>query len=168
MNEEEKLIKEQWDKLSPELQKAIESIPWRNLIKEISQTNTLDAEQVAVLERETMFILYGLENPNDFIANITREVGISEEQALKIAEVVVEKIFEPILAKVEGAASKVTTALPMVEEGERAHDVPHVETAARPEAPPPATPVRPEPKVQTPLPDYRYPEGSDPYREPLK
>lgn len=170
MTEEEKLIKEQWDKLAPELQRAIESVPWNGFIKEVGQANTLDTEQVAVLERETMFILYGFENPNDFIANITREVGISEEQALKIAEAVVEKIFEPISQKAgEGGGGD----LPMVEEGEKVHEVPHVETAPQPQPQPsqptqPATQAGPEPKVKTPLPDYRYPDGADPYREPIK
>lgn len=164
MTEEERLIKEQWDKLSPELQRTIEALPWKSLAKEIGQANALDNEQLVSLERETMFVLYGFENPADLVANITREVGISEEKALTVAEALAEKIFEPISTKI-GVGSGSSAGLPMVEEGERVHEVPHVET---PSPTQPATPTQPEPKVKTPLPDYRYPDGTDPYREPLK
>ncbi|MGB3922002.1 MAG: hypothetical protein WBL19_01805 [Minisyncoccia bacterium] len=163
MTEEEKLIKEQWDKLPPALQRAIESLPWKSLVKEVGQANALDNEQLVSLEREAMFILYGFENPADFVSNITREVGVSEEKALAVAAAIAEKIFEPISTKI-AAGSGSNAALPMVEEGEKVHDAPHVEAAPTQ----PAPQARPEPKIKTPLPDYRYPDGTDPYREPLK
>lgn len=163
MNEEEKLIKEQWDKLSPELRGAIESVPWKGLISEIGRNNALSVEQAVLLERETMFVLYGFENPRDYVANIAREVGISEEQALTVAEAVAEKIFEPVSQKAEMGTGDNKNNLPMVEKGEIAHDVPHVETENKQ----PPTINEPEKQKGVPLPDYRYPDGTDPYREPL-
>lgn len=70
-----------------------------------------------------------------------------------------------------GMAMEIPPAnLPMVEKGEIAHSVPHVEQAkaqhVQPARQDPVS-VKPEPKVNVPLPDYRYPEGRDPYREPL-
>ncbi len=69
----------------------------------------------------------------------------------------------------------------MIEDGEVAHDVPHVEPApapklsaapSAPETPPSNIKTRPHSdtpveKVSLDAPDYRYPGGTDPYREPL-
>ncbi|GEM_PF-2714934 len=49
--------------------------------------------------------------------------------------------------------------LPMIEEGEAAHDTPQIEPKALSQE------TKSEPKVS--LPDYRYEGGQDPYREPL-
>ena len=141
MNEMDKLIEEQIRKLSPNLQRAINDVPWKALVQEIGKINALDTEQIASLEQETMFIIYAFESPKDYIANIMREVGISEDTALNIAESVADKIFNPILQKSEESEKTIKTEspapvsvpeippanLPMVEKGEIAHDVAHVE-----------------------------------------
>ncbi|KKT14414.1 MAG: hypothetical protein UW83_C0035G0003 [Parcubacteria group bacterium GW2011_GWD1_44_9] len=183
MNEMDKLIEEQIRKLSPNLQRAINDVPWKALVQEIGKINALDTEQIASLEQETMFIIYAFESPKDYIANIMREVGISEDTALNIAESVADKIFNPILQKSEesektiktespapvsvppssaqgfGRAMEIPpTILPMVEKGEVAHDVKPMQPARQDLA-------GSQPKVS--LPDYRYPDGKDPYREPL-
>ena len=101
MNETDKLIEEQWKTLPPHLQGAIKAVPWKALVQEIGRANALDAEQIVSLEQETMFIIYGFENPNDYVSNVTGNVGISEEIAYTIAESVVDKIFDPILKKSE-------------------------------------------------------------------
>lgn len=51
---------------------------------------------------------------------------------------------------------------PMIEKGEVAHEVPHVEQSFVPPTPEPKSEVKPV----TQVPDYRYPKGKDPYREP--
>jgi hypothetical protein len=153
-----------------------------------------------------MFVIYMFENPNDYISNIKREVGISEEIATTIAESVADKIFDLILKKSEKSEEPVKakpepimtsavpeippTNLPMVEKGEVAHDarpltpagppakqseaarepsdgerVPHVEPTTPPSSSTP--PQIKQEEVKAPLPDYRYQEGKDPYREPL-
>lgn len=162
MNETNKLIEEQFKRLPSNLQQAVNTVPWKALVQEIGKANVLDAEQIASLEQETMFIIYGFENPKDYISNITKNIGISEDAAYTIAESVADKIFNPILQKSEELEKPnekkfepVTSTfvpeippvnLPMVEKGEVAHD------------------IKPQ-KVS--LPDYRYEEGKDPYREPL-
>ena len=157
MNETDKLIEEQVKTLPPNLQQAINDVPWKALVQEIGRTNALDAEQIASLEQETMFIIYAFESPKDYLANIMREVGIFEDTALNIAESVADKIFNPILQKSEESEKTIKTK---------------TESPAPvsvPEIPPTILPVvKPEPKVSAPLPDYRYPDGQDPYREPLK
>ena len=156
MNEQDKLMEEQLKTLPLNLQQAINATPWKALIQEIGKTNTLDTEQIISLEQETMFVLYAFENPNDYASNIAREVGVSEEVAYTIAESVADKIFDLILEKSEGQETAPTGNLPMIEPGEVAHSVPHVEE-----------PPKPKEDAKPSLPDYRYAEGKDPYREPL-
>lgn len=155
MNEQDKLIMEQWDKLPKNLQEAINSVSWKSLVQGIGKIGGLNNEQVKVLEQETMFIIYAFENPINFIPNIVKNVGVSEDVASSIAESIADKIFDPILKNSEGETQ--SKNLPMVEEGEVTHTVPHIEEN-KPKVPAPE---------KTPLPDYRYAEGKDPYREPL-
>ena len=165
MNETEKLIAEQMKTLPQNLVQAINAVPWKTLVQEIGRTNTLDAEQIASLEQETMFIIYAFEPSEDYIANIMREVRISEDVAYTIAESVADKIFDPISEKSEEYENAPTSAgvpeipptnLPMIEPGEVAHEVPQIEPKTLSGKP-----------MGVPLPDYRYEGGKDPYREPL-
>ena len=171
MNEQEKLIEEQLKTLPPNLQQAINAVPWKTLVQEIGKAKTLDAEQIVALEQETMFIIHAFENPNDYVSNIVREVGVSEEVAYTIAESVANKIFDPILEKSEEHenAKESHANLPMIEEGEVAHDVAHVEPTIQPARQDLTGSESPKPKEETKpsLPDYRYEGGKDPYREPL-
>lgn len=192
MNEQEKLIDEQFNALPVNLQRAINSVPWKIYIQNIARENNLDEEQAESLERETMFVIYGFEAHNDYISNLIQNIGVPEKQALGLAESVSNKIFDSILQKADelegntNNSSKETTGnLPMVEEGETVHEVAHVESqliepegSSEPERPTtiekpttydqrPTAEAKPEEKGAQ-LPDYRYVEGKDPYREPLK
>ncbi|MBX4181523.1 hypothetical protein KW807_01500, partial [Candidatus Parcubacteria bacterium] len=177
MNEDNKLIQDQFSKLPPELQKAIQTVPWKSSIKEIALLNDLNFEQVSLVERETMFVIYGFENPADYIGNLVREVHVEEEVATTIAGAVNEKIFNLISLKAEEFSNPQVAAsstpmpevapanLPMVEPGEIAHTVQHVEgqsTINNKQSMPP------EPKKEAiplaKIPDYRYKGGKDPYR----
>ena len=155
MNETDKLIEEQIRR------QAIGAVSWKALVQEIGRANMLDAEQIASLEQETMFIIYAFDNPDDYVSNIARELDISADVAYTIAESIGDKIFDPISKQSEGYENMTVSAsvpeippvnLPMIEEGKVAHDAPKIETES-------------EPKVS--LPDYRYEGGKDPYREPL-
>lgn len=174
MNETKKLIDEQWKALPDNLKHAIEKVPWKTLVQEIGNQNTLDEEQLLSLELETMFILYGFENPNDYVSNVTRNVTLSEDTAYLIADSVVEKIFNPIskLSEEDKKPSEPASTLPnnqsnlpMVEEGELIHDVLPLERAAE-TIKGEGEEEKNEQKAK--LPDYRYEAGKDPYREPLQ
>ena len=180
MNEADILIKAQFDRLPKELQGALNAVPWKSLVNEISGLKTLSLEQVETIERETMFILYGFENPNDYVANMMREAQIDEPTATAIAGQVDEKILKQIAARIEKPQQEpaeekpsvpeiIHSNLPMVEEGETVHDVPHVEQPPTSSPPPTSAsaPVATKPGAQTP-PTVHYPSGQDPYREPLE
>ena len=160
MNEQEKLIEEQLKTLPSNLRQTIGAMPWKALVQEIGKTNALDTEQTVSLEQETMFVLYAFENPTDFVSNIMREVSVTNEVAETIAESIADKIFDPILERSEEGGGESAKNLPMVEEGEVAHTVDSKQYTVDREKEPTE-----EPKA--PLPDYRYSEGKDPYREPL-
>lgn len=185
MNETDKLIEEQLKTLPPNLQQAVNAVPWKNLVQEIGRDNTLNAEQITALEQEMMLVIYGFENPQDYIVNLVREVGVSEDVAYTIAESVANKIFDPILKKSEELVRVVPVSvpeiapvnLPMVEEGEVAHDVKsearskNQESGMGMQKREAGIKKQEEVKIEqskVPLPDYRYTEGKDPYREPLK
>lgn len=182
MDENDKLIVEQLKTLPLNLQQAIEVVPWKMLIQEIGKAELLNPEQIASLEQETMFIIYAFESPDDYIPNIVREVTISEELAYSIAEAVAEKVFDPIQKKSEEVPRKAAMKQPLttaVSKGPK-------ETIVAPTSVPPASAQDSQPPPKTPagqagmameiaqeihpqisIPDYRYPEGNDPYREPL-
>lgn len=207
MNEDEKIIQDQFNKLPPQLQEALKSTPWKSMVNEISLLKTLSLAQVESIERETMFILYGFENPNDYAINIMREAEINEATATAIAEQVDEKILKVIAEKIDDTKGSVLRTLkeskedamrrlidrreqtgqkasipeiapeihPMIEKGEVAHTVPHVEQSApimpsptpQPEIASPKPEVAPEkPKPAPSIPHYS--PGQDPYREPLQ
>ena len=183
MNETDKLVEEQFEKLPLNLQQAIKAVPWKSLVEEIGRANALNAEQIALLEQETMFIIYAFENPDDYVSNIARALNTSEEIAYNIAESIGNKIFVPISEKSE--QQNITTPinntleippnnLPMVEAGPafaqgfgEAKKVAHDVAPATSEVGSREYEVRKE-EPKAPLPDYRYEGGKDPYREPLK
>ncbi len=175
MNENDKLVQEQFLKLPPALQKALGEIPWKSSVNEIARLHNLKPEQAESIETETMFILYGFESPDDYVTNMVREVVIAEDLAYAIANEVNEKIFKPISVKVEELGKQQPPAapipepkpenLPMVEKGETAHEVLHVEAPNPKSQTPNNIQIPKEEKIQI---KSAYAGGQDPYREPLK
>ena len=157
MNEQDTLIEEQKKKLPPELLGAIEATPWKNLVQEIGRANGLNADQLATLEQETILIIYDFVNPIEYSSNLVKELGIDETKAMDISDSVWEKIMEPVSQKVVVTANP-SQNLPMVEKGEVAHTVDSKQYIVD------SKPAQPK----TTPPDYRYPDGKDPYHEPLK
>lgn len=188
------------------MQQALNTVPWKSSIKEIALLNKMSFEQVQIIERETMFVLYGFEAAEDYISNMVREAQINEEVATTIATAVDEKIFKAIALQLEPSTPEkppqtpppaspsnlpqtIHNSLPMIEEGEVVHDVApatsevrsmekEVSKVPQPPIPPvtPPAPIAPKPaqepvpepkKVTPPASGNRYPEGFDPYREPL-
>ena len=169
----DKLIGDQLKKLPEALQQAIQIVPWKSAVKEIALLNKLDLAQIVAVERETMFVVYGFEDEKNYLANIMREANLDEALATTITTDLNEKVFKVIINRadeVKPATEKTTvrvpeippTNLPMVEEWEVAHDV----APATSEVGSKVQEVRKE-ESKAPLPDYRYPDGKDPYREPL-
>ena len=183
MNEQNKLIEDQFKRLPEALQKALNVVSWSSTVKEIAVLNKLNFEQVGTVERETMFVIYGFEKPEDYIGNVMREAQIDETTAITIAEAVNEKVLNVIALKAEEFEKQQPVAvpvsvpeippvnLPAVEPGETAHAV---EPLKESEKMPAQKPVTEDPKqawARKPWSAseqaYKYPDGKDPYHEPL-
>lgn len=107
MNEElDKLVQEQAQKLPPELRKGIEAVPWKTLIREIAVSNSVPQEKLETVERETMLVIYGFDALGNYIDNLSREAGLTEDTAIAIAEAANQKIFSEISKKAEGVPAK--------------------------------------------------------------
>ncbi|MBX4206564.1 hypothetical protein KW784_02140 [Candidatus Parcubacteria bacterium] len=183
MNETDQLIEAQFNRLPPSVQKALNAAPWKSSLKEIASNNKLSPEQTENLERETVFVLYGFQNPDDYVQNLINEVPVDEQAGIAIAGEVDAKVFAEISKQIgdQTVSSAIHNTLPMIEKGEQVHDAPHAEATPAP-TPVPQTPPAlaggasktrphsdtPVEKVSLSMPDYRYPGGTDPYREPLK
>ena len=161
-----------------------------NTLKEVG----LSEEQVNLADSEILYALYCLQSLDDAINNITKLSNKNSNDLSKLKSVIQDNILSKykinIKDFIESNKTSVATAqpsiekasvpeippanLPMVAKGEVAHTVPHVEqpvvTPTTPIPPhsttPPQSQTKPEPKAS--LPDYRYPGGKDPYREPLQ
>lgn len=169
-NDTDKLIKVQLESLPKNLQRAISAVPWKTLTQQIGKDNGLNQEQLETFERETMFIIYAFEPVENYIPNLMRELNITEETAGMIAQTVGEKVlnyiseeaekFERENQTVEPRVPEIAPGIhPMIELREKVHEVPHEQITNNNQAPI---------KQTVPVPDYRYPKGKDPYREPLE
>ena len=189
MNEEDKLIKEQFDKLPQSLRQAIEAVPWKELVQRIGKENNFNAEQLNSLEQETMFVIYAFESPQDYVLNLVREMEVAEDTALNIVEAINEKIFKVISTKVGESEKSASAPIPalavgtpppnlpvfepdfardtlMVKKNEVAYDAAPTAQSTEPLGKT-AEPETKKEELKTPLPNYGYPPGKDPYREPL-
>jgi hypothetical protein len=157
------IIEAQKSKLPEKEIEAINSTPWQEIVKDIALRNKLGIGQAAILEKETLFVLYKLEKEDDYHTNITREAELNKDLADPVTNAISLEVFKVIKDKVNGTIpspvldnsvnQSTPVNLPMVEKGETAHDVPHTEPAKNP--------------GQVSIPDYRYSAGKDPYKEPL-
>ena len=191
-NDTDKLIKQQLETLPRDLQRAIASVPWKTLVEQIGKENGLSDSQIEILERETMFVIYGFEPIASYTESIMREISISGDIGLKIANSVGEKILDYISSQAEifGKEKKMPTAPkppittvpeikpdthPMIEPRpsleatagkaeEKAHEVPHTE-----ENKPESRSLEEIKKKLTEQPKVvHYTDGKDPYREPIE
>ncbi len=104
MDTNEKLknaITEEMIKLPKDSQRAISSFDWLGEAEKIAKANNLLDEEINDFQTETALVLIGLVNPDYYAQNIENNVGTSKDEAEKIANEALEKIFMPIAKKRE-------------------------------------------------------------------
>ncbi|MBX4189501.1 hypothetical protein KW785_02810 [Candidatus Parcubacteria bacterium] len=187
-NNTEKLIQDQFNSLPLDIKESIGRVPWRERVQSIAKREGLSDDKASVLETETTLILYGFLPPEEYQANIVREVDVDEETAERIIKEVTNEIFAEIekqyelidatthLAKVEEKPvetpremPKVTPTvpqpapeiLPEVVPGQTAHEVPHVEFKKEPlvSTPTYAAPTNPPAENTPKRPDLNLPKS---------
>lgn len=100
MNEKlKKIISNEIIKLPKESQEVISSFGWESILKEIGKKFLLNENEIYQLQVETALILLGIAEEDLLSLNIENRVGISKEEAIKIAEEISQKIFNPMVEK---------------------------------------------------------------------
>ncbi|MEK7140308.1 MAG: hypothetical protein AAB815_00830 [Patescibacteria group bacterium] len=100
-------IKEEIAKLPKEAQDIINAVNWVGITEKIAKKFNLTESEVTDFQVETLLVLTGLTNPELYSLNIENEVGVSKNEADKIADEVLEKIIIP-MAKIKEDAIKKT------------------------------------------------------------
>lgn len=95
-NDTQKIIANQIATLPEDVRKAISSVDYASQLQEIVKRNKLLIDQAGKLETETTLTLIGLEPLNDYVTNISRELGIPMQKAIIIAHDADDLIFKNI------------------------------------------------------------------------
>src|SRR3989344_4983600 len=89
-------MKERYEVLPKEVQKAIMSSDYQNTLIELGKKHNLNIEQLGILERETTMVLFGVIKTSEYAGELTRELNIGGERTNKLVADVNEKVFLPI------------------------------------------------------------------------
>ncbi len=90
------IIKREIARLSKENQTVINASGWEQIVEEIGKKYLLSEVEINDLQVQTLLVLIGLTDPEYYAQSIENEVGTSKNEANKITEEVIQKIFTPI------------------------------------------------------------------------
>jgi hypothetical protein len=97
MNPELKLkIQNQFKALPDALQAYILSDEASRGIDKVCKETGYSAEKIKVLETEIMTILIGLILPNEFVGNLSKDLGISQTEATQLAKKIDAHVLSPV------------------------------------------------------------------------
>lgn len=169
----QKIFKEQFQKLPPELKAAITASDLRQKLFVLTQKYRLHIDKAATLENEVVMVLMGMEDPEEFVRNIERELGIDASSAQALAKDVSEQIFHPIRTRLDEflkaenerrtAVERVSAppVIPSVAPASIAKPVTPLSTAIIPTTPALASGHPEEPKAPSPTPQTPAPSSSN-------
>lgn len=92
MDNEQDILKN-YQSLPPDLREAIFSFENARAIEEIGKKYELYIDKIGELGNESSRVMLGLTHPKDFIANLSKRLGVDMEKAKEIAKDVNEQIF---------------------------------------------------------------------------
>jgi|WetSurMetagenome_2_1015567.scaffolds.fasta_scaffold294105_2 hypothetical protein len=93
-------IKEEISFLPKEMHDVIDNFELGKILTEIGKNHKFSDDEIITLQTETVLVLIGLVNPELYAKNIENNIGTSEQEAKKIENETIKKIFEPIYEKV--------------------------------------------------------------------
>jgi hypothetical protein len=93
---EDKVIQERFKQLPEIVQKAIVDSDWRNKIANIAHKYSLNLEQATNVEYITLYTMFGVLHPKDFLDNLVRDGEIESGKAILVSKEVDEQIFRNI------------------------------------------------------------------------
>lgn len=95
------IIKEEVMKLPKEAQEAINTFDWVKVSEEVGKKYLLNESEINYFQIEIWLVLIGFTDLNFFATNVENKVGTTKDEAIKIAEEAVQKIFIPIYNNLE-------------------------------------------------------------------
>jgi hypothetical protein len=95
------IFKDQYEKMPPELQKALMASDLRVKLAALMQKYHLHVDKASILENEVVLVLMGMADPDAFVNNAKRELDISPDDARGLARDINEQIFHPVREKLE-------------------------------------------------------------------
>ncbi len=172
------------EKSEPEIKKLLFSEEIGQFLQNLTQKYNLTEEETLQIIDEVGYIILKLKERQSLKISLVR-IGIAKSLIPPIIMEVSKKIFSELdniktidiqnqnvistskevgivrpMVKDKSMTPEIAPEIhPMIEKGEKAHSVPHQE-------PPPTRQDLASSNVT--LPDYRYPGGKDPYREPTQ
>ncbi len=95
-NDNDNLFKEHIAKLHPAVLEAIKESNWGEALHGIGKKFNLHVDEMGGLENETLFVMIGISEPEEFIGNIMKNVGFEQAKATDVAREINLHIFIPI------------------------------------------------------------------------
>lgn len=92
----EQIIKERYQELPTDIQRAIQSNDLAGKFDLIAQKHNLHVDQNGSLQTETVLVMLGLESSKKYVSNLERELEIPHDKALAISEDVNREILMSI------------------------------------------------------------------------
>src|SRR3989338_6270148 len=102
------IVRSRMSVLPKNLREHISVYPWRQKLADMSTKYGLSEEQKMILKTEIFLVLAGIEPLYDFRFNMTKELGVSYEHALKISTDTNSMIFEPVLTELKQMGSEIS------------------------------------------------------------
>lgn len=96
-----KEIEQRFNELPKSVQDIILNSGWEKTTRSIVEKYNLRIDQGAEIERETMFIMFGFDKPQNFINNISKQAKLDEKTAIDIAVEINDQVFSKIRTGVE-------------------------------------------------------------------
>lgn len=189
-------IQKKLDALPPNVRKLVYSAEMESILRQIGAKNQLHVDKIGLLESETVAVMIGITNPNDFVSNLADTLSIDEVKSKAIANDINSMLLLKIRESMKNlsqpttppAAVKITTPTappppPPASPAPQKTTEPHpadlmlaqktVSVAPvlpiPPKPAPPVAPMTPKPATPPPPPPAApKPYTTDPYREPAE
>lgn len=161
-------LAERFSALPPSVQKAITDTSIEKKLRALAQKHKLHLDQWVLLENEIMLTLLGVEDPDNMVANVAREVHVSTDIAQAIVNDIATLVFTPIRESLQqgipGDALERKTEKSTVESDSHGLVMPNTAPSAKEG---PSDVIGPAYQAGASSLERKMVQG-DPYREPLE
>lgn len=119
------IIQNKLDTVPEDVREQVTSDEVAQALSEIGKHHALHIDKQGILDEETLYIMLGIENPDNFVDKLQGRLGIDEGKAIAIARDINEKVF-----------LRIRQSLMDMQEAEKAPETPAPSAAQVPTPPP--------------------------------